>query len=172
MFDGLKSFAEAKNLKRASLIFIASKLSEKDLQNLRQLFKNLDSDGDGSITIEELYNALSQSGKSIDRPSITNLCNMLDSNENGKIDYTEFIAACMHNQQYLNGGLLKSAFMHFDIDGDGKINREELRQVLTGGDIGLHLSQREIDLMILEADRDRDGSIDYMEFIDMMTHSN
>ncbi|CAG9311545.1 unnamed protein product [Blepharisma stoltei] len=170
VFDGLRSFAQARNLKRASLIYIASKLSEKDLQSLREMFNSLDSDGDGSITIEELHSALSSSGRSFDISAIATLCEMLDSNNNGKIDYTEWIAACMQNQKYLNTGLLKSAFQHFDVDGNGKITKEELRNVLTGGDLGLNLPQRDVEAMISEADRDRDGAIDYMEFINMMAH--
>jgi Ca2+-binding EF-hand superfamily protein len=39
---------------------------------------------------------------------------MIDSNQNGLIDYTEFIAACMHSYNYLKESHLRSAFAYFD----------------------------------------------------------
>ena len=55
---------------------------------------------------------------------------MIDTNQNGLIDYTEFIAACLHSYNYLKESHLRSAFSYFDKDGSGTISREELRQCL------------------------------------------
>ncbi len=39
---------------------------------------------------------------------------MLDTNNNGFIDYTEFLAGCMKSKIYLNEDNLKIAFSYFD----------------------------------------------------------
>lgn len=38
----------------------------------------------------------------------------LDTNKNGFIDYTEFLAGCMKSKIYLNNDYLKRAFEFFD----------------------------------------------------------
>lgn len=58
------------------------------------------------------------------------------------------------------------AFKVFDRDGSGTISREELRHVLIN--IGEGFTEKEIDEMIQEADKDGDGQIDYKEFSKMM----
>jgi calcium-dependent protein kinase len=55
---------------------------------------------------------------------------VMDSNNNGKIDYTEFIAASMASKSYMSESHLKQAFLFFDKDGSGTISRDELRECL------------------------------------------
>ncbi len=38
----------------------------------------------------------------------------LDTNNNGHIDYTEFLAGCMKSKIYLKEDSLKAAFSYFD----------------------------------------------------------
>jgi Ca2+-binding EF-hand superfamily protein len=52
----------------------------------------------------------------------------------------------------------RAAFAVFDKDGSGSISADELRQVMKS--LGENLTDREIDEMIAEADKDRNGTID------------
>ena len=45
---------------------------------------------------------------------MADLIYMLDTNNNGFIDYTEFLAGCMKSKIYLNEDNLKIAFSYFD----------------------------------------------------------
>jgi calcium-dependent protein kinase len=54
----------------------------------------------------------------------------MDTNNNGSIDYTEFIAGCMQSYVYLKENNLKHAFEYFDKDGNGTITLEELKETL------------------------------------------
>jgi hypothetical protein len=52
----------------------------------------------------------------------------------------------------------RAAFNVFDKDGSGTISADELRQVMKS--LGENLTDEEIDEMIKEADKDRNGTID------------
>ena len=51
----------------------------------------------------------------------------MDSNGNGYIDYTEFVAGCLQSYNYLKESHLKTAFSYFDKDGSGTISLDELK---------------------------------------------
>ena len=51
----------------------------------------------------------------------------MDANQDGKIDYNEFITAAINRTQLLSTDNLRIAFNLFDINGDGVISKEELR---------------------------------------------
>lgn len=71
---------------------------------------------------------------------ITKAMTVIDSNQNGLIDYTEFIAACLQSYNYLKENHLRTAFAYYDKDGGGTISRDELRQCLQGDDFTLEES--------------------------------
>ena len=54
----MKKFVEAANFKKATLIYLAAKLPEKDLEELRRLFITVDRNGDGRIMGDEFVVAL------------------------------------------------------------------------------------------------------------------
>jgi len=53
-----------------------------------------------------------------------------DTDGSGSIDYTEFLAATIDAQIYLRDDYLRTAFDMFDKDGSGKINKDELINIL------------------------------------------
>ena len=61
---------------------------------------------------------------------------------------------------------LRAAFSVFDKDGDGKITKEELKQVMKT--LGQDPTEEDVQDMINENDVDHDGAIDYNEFVKMM----
>ena len=57
-FENMRRFMDAVNLKKATLIYLASKLPEKDIEELRRLFIQIDLNGDGRISGDEFQQAL------------------------------------------------------------------------------------------------------------------
>ena len=127
----------------------------------------MDTNGDGSLTIEELKTGLHEIPEiCLTDIEILDAMNVIDSNQNGLIDYTEFIAACLQSYNYLKENHLRSAFAYFDQDNSGTISPEELRQCLTNDDFTLN--EEQIAMLLDGVDTDGDGQIDYHEFLNMM----
>merc|ERR1719375_927852 len=61
----------------------------------------------------------------------------------------------------------KEAFSLFDIDGDGTITTKELGTVMRS--LGQNPSEAELQDMINEVDEDKNGTIDFQEFLVMMS---
>lgn len=110
----MKQFMEAVSFKKATLIYLASKLPEKYLDELRKAFILIDTNGDGRIERKEFKIALDRSGHSYTEVEVSQLINTLDINKNGYIDYTEFLAGCMKSKIYLKDEHLRRAFEYFD----------------------------------------------------------
>jgi calcium-dependent protein kinase len=110
----MKQFMEAVSFKKATLIYLASKLPEKYLDELRKAFILIDTNGDGRIERKEFKIALDKSGHSYTEVEVSQLINTLDINKNGYIDYTEFLAGCMKSKIYLKDEHLRRAFEYFD----------------------------------------------------------
>lgn len=106
---------EAVNLKKTTLTYLASKLPEKYLEDLRKTFILMDTNGDGKIEEKEFTKTLKGVSGDFSKDEIKDLMNTLDTNRNGYIDYTEFLAGCMRSKIYLKEDHLKSAFEYFDL---------------------------------------------------------
>ena len=68
-----------------------AKLSEEQITRLQQGFATVDTNGDGQITKEELKVLLAQLGQSQDDQVIDVMISMIDENDDGKVDFNEFV---------------------------------------------------------------------------------
>lgn len=125
----LKHFQKAKNFKKAVLTFIASRVADSEIQKEMESFKNLDKNKDGYITMLELKEGMKNHYSEKD---IEMVLKGVDTDKNGAINYTEFIAASLDNMIVNNASKIEKAFRLFDKNGDGHINAKELEEVLTG----------------------------------------
>ncbi len=67
--------------------------------------------------------------------------------------------------------LFHALFLQFDIDGDGAITSDELRNAMVKL-LGEQTSQREIDAVVREADNNGDGTVDFEGKIHENTHKS
>ncbi|GFP97738.1 calcium-dependent protein kinase 29 [Phtheirospermum japonicum] len=161
----MKQFRAMNKLKKLALMVIAENLSEEDIKGLKQMFNNMDTDGSGTITYEELRTGLTKLGSKLSEPEIKQLMEAADVDKNGSIDYIEFITATMHRHRLDREENLHKAFCHFDKDNSGHITRDELRQAMTQYGMG---DEATIDEVLDDVDTDKDGKINYDEFVAMM----
>jgi calcium-dependent protein kinase len=167
ILSSIDKFSKLGTFKRASFSYIASKLTDKDTEILRTVFKNLDINGDGVISVDE-FTGLIQDKFSIDIKEVQDLCESLDTNKNGYIDYTEFLAGCLIRRSFDPDHWLKSAFDYFDSDKDGNISLEDLKQAFTGGELNIPISKSRIEVILKKVDNNSDGKIDFTEFASLM----
>lgn len=86
---------------------------------LKQMFKGMDTDNSGTITLEELKQGLSKSGTKLTESEVQQLMEAADADGNGTIDYEEFITATMHMNRMDREEHLYTAFQYFDKDNSG-----------------------------------------------------
>ncbi|XP_027175730.1 calcium-dependent protein kinase 20 [Coffea eugenioides] len=160
----LKQFSAMNKLKKIAIRVIAESLSEEEIAGLKQMFKMIDVDNSGQITLEELKNGLERVGANLRDSEIISLMRAADVDNSGTIDYGEFVAAMLHLNKIQKEDHMYAAFSYFDKDGSGYITKDELQQACEKFGMGdVHL-----DEIIHEVDKDNDGRIDYNEFAAMM----
>lgn len=167
LLEGLRNFQSENRLKKAALHVITKQISDEHTRGLRDIFLGLDTDSDGTLTLGELKTGLEQAGLVEAAPDLEQIVEGLDIDGSGVVDYTEFMAAALDQDTYLNEDICWTAFNVFDLDGDGKITRQELRKVLDNGSFEREAAGAREELL-REIDGDGDGSINFEEFMAMM----
>ncbi|KAJ8772598.1 hypothetical protein K2173_027775 [Erythroxylum novogranatense] len=161
----MKQFRAMNKLKKLAMKVIAESFSEEDLKGLKQIFNNMDTDRSGGISSDELKAGLARLGSKLPEPEIKQLMEAADVDKNGIIDYVEFITAVMHHHKLDREEHLFKSFQFFDKEGKGFITRDELKQVMSEYGMG---DDATIDEVIDDVDTDKNGTIDYEEFVAMM----
>jgi calcium-dependent protein kinase len=166
-FKNLNNFHVEVKLQQAVFSFMSSQLMNKqEIIKLTQKFKELDKNGDGKLSKEELVEAYAnQFGDKEGLLEVEKIMNDVDTNSSGFIDYTEFLMASSKREFLINKQNLDIAFSAFDADGNGKISAKELKQLLSGEFESVDSLWEDL---IKEVDANQDGEIDINEFKDMM----
>jgi len=134
-------------------------VNKQEKNDLLATFQALDLDGNGVLTVDELiqgYKSLypEKTEKEI-QATVTAILGKLDADGSGEIDFTEFVVASMAQSALLNGQKISRAFEMFDSDGDGFIDRKELKAAMGG----MKLTDAEWDKLIQQYDTDGDGKV-------------
>ncbi|XP_057516081.1 calcium-dependent protein kinase 29 isoform X1 [Amaranthus tricolor] len=161
----MKQFRAMNKLKKLALKVMAKNIDEEDTKGLREMFNNIDTDRSGTITLQELKDGLARLGSTLTETEIQQLLEAADVDKNGTIDYIEFITATMHRHRLDKEENLCKTFQYFDVDKSGFITRDELRQAMTKYGMG---DEATIDEILDDVDTDKDGRINYEEFVAMM----
>ncbi|WCJ32928.1 Calcium-dependent protein kinase [Euphorbia peplus] len=165
----MKQFRAMNKLKKMALKVIAENLSADEIQGLKSMFANIDTDNSGTITYDELKTGLARLGSKLSEAEVKQLMEAADVDGNGTIDYLEFITATMHRHRLERDEHLYKAFQFFDKDNSGFITRDELETAMKDYGMGDDSTIKEI---ISEVDTDNDGRINYEEFCTMMRTGN
>ena len=147
-------------------------LSMKTEPGFREVFREIDRDGDGTVDRRELRNALSQIGLKVGDDDARRIILRYDRDGDGRMSYSDFVRFMEKTGKHASHinrvvsrmrGVVKStedlfaAFERMDSDGDGQLSRDELRSGLE--DLGLELSTRDVNLITDCFDTDGDSYI-------------
>eukprot|EP00826_Nyctotherus_ovalis_P049525 TRINITY_DN599_c0_g3_i6.p1 TRINITY_DN599_c0_g3~~TRINITY_DN599_c0_g3_i6.p1 ORF type:complete len:550 (-),score=147.22 TRINITY_DN599_c0_g3_i6:103-1752(-) len=160
----LQSFKVRNQLQQAVIAYIANHLQSQETMNkLKEVFQQFDKNGDGVLERNELLEGYMKLGKTKKQAAriVDKIMNQIDLNNNGTIDYSEFLMANLRHEDITSSEKLKEAFKIFDKDGDGHITVKEIKEVLGGND-------EAVAELVKAADLDGDGQISFDEFTQMM----
>ncbi|KAL0984498.1 hypothetical protein UPYG_G00142280 [Umbra pygmaea] len=145
--------------------YIERQLVEDEIEELREAFDEFDKDKDGLISCKDLGNLMRTMGYMPTEMELIELSQNINMNLGGRVDFEDFVELMAPKLLAETAGMiglkeLKDAFKEFDSDGDGQITTEELRNAMIKL-MGEHMSRREIDAVVREADNNGDGTVDF-----------
>ena len=163
--DTLKNYVYSNKLKKFVISYIADRMDEDSVMELKKKFLAFDKDNNGTISFNELKNGLKSFNLS--HKEIEEIFRKCDTDQSGNLDYTEFLASIFDFKNYMKDYHLQYAFLALDLNKNGKISKDELMTVLRikeGEEKANCLAK-----LIEKIDINKDGEIDYKEFINMMS---
>eukprot|EP00873_Tetraselmis_striata_P016298 jgi/Tetstr1/436562/TSEL_002716.t1 len=149
---------------------MSANMEEEEIEKFRDLFGVFDEDSSGRISNKELGTALRSLGQTITEAELQSMLGQADKDGDGTMDFEEFL-------QLMSGNMkdpdpeedIREAFKLLDRDGNGYLSAKELRYVLTNA--GEPLTDAEADNILGDADVDRDGRINFEEFVKMLAEN-
>jgi len=177
----MRNFLTNNRLKRVALQIIARQIHDEYVERLRNIFRSIDEDCSGCLTLDEMTEALKELDLSeASKQEMAQILICVDQDQSGTIEWTEFLAATLTKDQYLQDEVCKGAFHLLDVDEDGVLNREDLAAFMatevergnspSGGEapiLGLS-TLVEIDQIMKETDVNEDNCISFEEFMALM----
>ncbi|KAL8152012.1 hypothetical protein V2J09_021820 [Rumex salicifolius] len=171
VLHNMRQFVKYSRMKQFALRALASTINEEELACLRDQFDAIDVDKNGVISLEEMRQALAKDLPwKLKDSRVQEIVQAIDSNTDGLVDFTEFVAATLHVHQLEEHDsakwqqLSQAAFDKFDVDRDGFITPEELR---------LHTGLKgSVDPLLEDADIDKDGKISLPEFRTLLRNAS
>jgi calcium-dependent protein kinase len=172
----LYNFSKEK-LKIATQSFIVHQIEQNEnISKLRAAFDKMDKSGEGLVSKEEL-GKMSQEvfGTSLSAVELDNLFNQIDIDKSGTISFEEFLRVTLDKNTITTKKNLKNAFNYFDKDGSGKLSEKELYNIFTNNNNDNKNDDKNNEILeyvrntIKKFDVNKDGEIDFDEFVMMMT---
>lgn len=163
VLHSLQDFMHAEAMHKVALEVVAFTAPPASFDELRKLFKAIDTDNSGTISYEELRTAM-ENYPEIPEVQVRRLFEAVDMNNKGEVEYNSFLAATCSAQQVIGEPTLRTAFSVLDRDSDGIITKDDLMET-----VGQACSEEEIDQMLAQLDLDA-TRIFYADFQHMMTN--
>jgi len=153
------------NLVQKSVInYRAFHMTTSEAQEFIDMFKLIDENSDGVLTIDEIKNGIKHCkfNFKINEDNLIKLFNDMDIDKNGLINYTEFVSALMDYEKSIKQEHLIACFQNYDEDHSGKISFKEFCKILRPQN---EKERKELKELYDRFDDNGDGEIDIDEFI-------
>ena len=170
LFKNLKNYKRTSIIQETALAYLVHQFTRiKDVINACKLFNQIDKSGDGKISKEELYNGLVGRYKTETlEKDVDEIFKTLDMDNNGYIEYEEFVRAAVSKEYFLTENVLRFAFRYFDKDNSGEIEYNEIKALFSKSIEDKHHVDEALRQIIKEVDINNDGKINFKEFCVVM----
>ena len=128
----LQAFRNLTPLQRAGMGAIVFSLPDAKLAELRAAFQDVDVDQSGVISRDEMMDYLRK--REVDNTEMWEILAALDENDNGGIDYSEFMAAIVRPEVAMTDTNLRAAFDCMDQNSNGRIVKSDVENLI--GNVG------------------------------------
>jgi len=149
-------------------------LPKEQVEMLKKVFDTFDREKLGYITADTVAAMLSMMGLKFNSKELNEVIEEIDEDGSGQIEFDEFLILAKkfmtEDEDEDSGELekeLKEAFRLYDKEGNGYISTAVLKTILA--ELDSSLSDEDLDGMIEEIDEDGSGTVDFDEFMEMMT---
>ncbi|CAL9749810.1 unnamed protein product [Musa acuminata subsp. burmannicoides] len=160
----LKQYSVMNKFKKKAMLVVTEHLPVEEIAAIKQMFHTMDTEQNGTLTLEALKKGLDLIGYRIQDLDVQMLMEAADIDGNGTVNCEEFVTVTVHLKRIDSEEHLPKAFNYFDKNQSGYIEIDELREAIGG----LELSEQVILDIIADVDKDKDGRISYEEFEMMM----
>ncbi|CAH2009576.1 unnamed protein product [Acanthoscelides obtectus] len=149
----------------------AEELSKDQVALLKNAFDTFDVEKKGSIGTVMIGTILSMLGVQTTEQMLADIINEVDEDGSGELEFEEFVTLAsrfmVEEDAEAMQQELKEAFRLYDKEGNGYITTSTLKEILK--ELDDKLTSDELDMMIQEIDTDGSGTVDFDEFMEVMT---
>ena len=139
----------------------------KEAKSAIKIFKLANKNEDGKLLRNELKETLLNFVSEEFLSNYDEIFSLLDGDNNGYIDYEEFLRATLDRSFFVNENVLNIAFKFFDKENTGYISKDKIMSYFIGTKMTEELFKNIFD----EIDTNKDGKIDFQEFKAMMQYN-
>ena len=166
--DNLFNYTVNSKIQQLVIAFLVHNLPHTESShNILKLYRYFNKAGDCRLTKEELIDGLCKYRDNEEvNEKVDNLIYLLDNDNNGYIEYEEFLRACINKKEILNDEYLKYAFKFLDKENKNLLSAEEINSAFLIGKNKLF--EVAINKVINDLDTDGDGMINFDEFKQLM----
>ena len=136
-------------------------ISTEQIQELRDHFHVFDLNGSGWIEEDDLKRALELLGKPKDDYEVRKLLQSIDLEGDGRISFDEYTE--WNRQLFIDD--MKQKFEEIDLDHNGALDKNELREFANHWADYHGVTEEELDQLMYEMDINQEGTINLEEFI-------
>ena len=137
-----------------------ARLTHFDVGKTKTIFDRIDEDGSGELDQDELRELCEQLGREMSETELQKAMLQMDSDGGGTIGFEEFTVWFKALAEGDN--MLREVFDAVDMDGGGVLDRDEVGEVMT--QLGLEVSDDELDDILRKMDEDGSGEVEFEEF--------
>ncbi|XP_045474280.1 troponin C, isoallergen Bla g 6.0101-like [Harmonia axyridis] len=146
-------------------------LSKEQIALLKNAFDTFDVEKKGSIGTVMIGTILGMLGINTTDQMLNEIIAEVDADGSGELEFEEFITLAsrfmVEEDAEAMQQELKEAFRLYDKEGNGYITTSTLKEILK--ELDDNLTSDELDMIITEIDTDGSGTVDFDEFMEVMT---